>query len=126
MSTLSLTAAPVDIEIEQGSDSAIEFQLTKNGAAIDISNDDVRFTAKDAYGGTTTIATKTNGVGEHSVPVDGKTIFILTTEDTTVAGQEGYQVTWYYEVRRFDPDSELDIVHLKGKLILKPMVGTSA
>lgn len=126
MSTLSLTAAPVDIEVEQGSDSAIEFQLTKNGDAIDISNDDVSFTAKDAYGGTTTIATKTNGTGEHSIPGQGKTIFILTKEDTTVIGQEGYTVTWYYEVRRWDPDSELDIVHMKGKLVLKPMVGTSA
>jgi hypothetical protein len=126
---LNLVPDEVDLELLQGDDIPIEFQiLTVNDAGavvpIDISNDTIKFTARDFKGGAVTIATKSNVPGQHIDPATGKTTFILTATDTKVIGQEGSRVKWVYEVRRVDGATGRQTTHFQGKLILDGMVGT--
>lgn len=124
--TLSLTPANYTIELVQGVDSVIEFQILRGGLPVDITNDTIDFTARDGYGGTVTIATKQNLPGQHTDPTNGKTVFLLSRTDTRVVGSEGYDVRWVYEVRRIMASSGYQMVHISGDLVLKAMVGTSS
>lgn len=123
---LDLTPEIVNIELQQGADYVIEFQLTDNlGAGVDLTNDEVKFTAKSDFAGTVTIATKTNGPGQHSTPADGKTKFTLTKADlTTLTPADA--VVWKYEVRRVFAGSGLEVIYIHGDLLLMPSVGLSA
>lgn len=123
---LDLTPEIININVQMGTDVTIEFQLTDNsGAPVDITLDSVKFTAKDAFAGTVKIPTKTNGVGQHSSPTTGKTIFVLTRSElvNTPATDE---VTWVYEIRRVFAGSGREVIYIHGDLILSPSVGTSA
>lgn len=126
--TISLLPAEINLEIEQAADSTIEFQLkryddvTATWVAEDITNDTVKFTAKDDFGGTTTITTKANDAGEHSTPASGKTVFKLTKEETDPDATS--DVVWRYEVRRLINGTGDEIVYMKGKLTLAKTVGT--
>lgn len=122
MSKLSLLPVVIDISVVQDSDNLIEFQLTDgSGNAVDITNDSVQFTARATHAGTLKIATKTNGVGDHSVPLAGKTQFNLSRTDLTTATL-GLQVNWVYEVRRLIAGVQ-EVVYVSGALILAPSVG---
>src|SRR5512133_1243361 len=82
---VSLLPAVIDIEVVQGTDNIIEFQLTDSaGVAVDITSDTVEFTARDSYGGTQKIHLD-NGVGEHYEPLQGKTRFTLDKTLTATA-----------------------------------------
>lgn len=124
--TLSLLPAEIDLEIEQGADSTIEFQLKRyeDGVWIDedITNDSVKLTAKDDFGGTTTITTKVNTSGQHTSPTEGKTRFKLTKAETST-GDAGSNVIWRYEIRRVLANTD-EIVYMKGKMTLAKTVGT--
>lgn len=123
--TVSLLPADIDLEIEQGADSTIEFQLKRyeNSTWIneDITNDTVEFTARDDFGGTTTIITKLNEAGEHAYPAEGRTRFKLTKAETI--SDAGSNVIWRYEVRRVVNGTGDEIVYMKGKLTLAKTVG---
>ncbi len=123
---LDLTPEIINIELQQGADATIEFQLLNGaGAVVDITLDSIKFTAKDAFAGTVKIATKTNGVGQHSDPLTGKTIFVLTKTDlTTLTPAE--EVPWVYEIRRVFPSTGREVIYIHGDLTLAPSVGLSA
>jgi hypothetical protein len=122
---LDLTPEIINIDVVQKTDATIEFQLTDGaGAAVDISNDDVKFTARTEFGGTATIATKTNGVGQHSTPGDGKTVFILTKANLTTV-TPGDEVLWVYEVRRKFAGTLREVVYIQGNLKLTPAIDVS-
>lgn len=123
---VDLTPEVINIDVQQGTDNPLEFQLTDNdGAAVDITSDAVKFTAKDFYGGEVTIATKTNSTGEHSTPSDGKTVFVLTKTDLTTLTPDS-QVSWYYEVRRVFSGSGYEVIYIQGVLNLMASVGLDA
>ena len=123
---LDLTPEIIDIELQQGADAVITFQLTDNaGTGVDITLDAVKFTAKDDFAGTVKIATKTNTAGQHTTPGSGETTFTLTKSDlTTLTPAE--EETWKYEVRRIIAGSGREVIYIHGDLILKPSVGLDA
>lgn len=121
--TLDLTPEIVHLDVQQGTDNAIEFQLTDNdGNPVDLTNDNVKFTARDEFGGTVTIATKTNSPGQHLDPANGKTIFVLTKTDLETLTPDS-QTTWKYEVRRVFAATNYEVIYIHGNLILEPSVG---
>ncbi len=121
--TVDLTPEIVHLDVQQGTDNAIEFQLTNNlGAAVDLTSENVKFTARDDFAGAITIATKTNGPGQHSDPANGKTIFVLTKTDLDTLTPDS-QVTWKYEVRRVFAVTNYEVIYIHGNLILEPSVG---
>lgn len=125
---LDLAPDPKDMEVFAGTDNTIEVTLLNatTSAAIDITSDDVKFTAKDALGGSVVkIATKTNSVGEHSDPTNGKTRFQLTKEELVLATATA-QEAWWYEVRRVISGSSDEVVYMHGQLRVKPSVGTGS
>lgn len=124
--TVDLTPEVIHLEVQQGTDNTLEFQLTDNdGVAVDLTLDAVKFTAKDGYGGTVTIATKTNTSGSHSDPTAGKTLFVLTKTDLTVATPDA-EVDWVYEIRRVFFGTNREVIYIHGDLRLMPSVGLSA
>lgn len=123
---LDLTPEIINLEVQQGTDVTIEFQLTDNaGVAVDISLDSVKLTAKDGFGGTTTIATKTNGPGQHSTPAQGKSLFVLTKAELTTLTPDS-EVGWKYEVRRVFSGTLREVIYIHGDLLLMPSVGLSS
>jgi hypothetical protein len=123
--TIDLLPATVNIEAMQGTDITIEFQLQDGaGTAVDITNDTVEVTVKDAFGGTTKIATISNGPGDHSDPTAGKTQITWGKADTAPSPAD--QVDWVYEVRRVLSGSEKEVVYIQGTLSLFPTVGLSS
>lgn len=123
--TIDLLPATVNIEAMQGTDITIEFQLQDGaGTAVDITNDTVEVTVKDAFGGTTKIPTITNSAGQHSDPTNGKTVITWAKEDTAPSPAD--QVDWVYEVRRVLSGSGKEVVYIQGTLSLFPTVGLSS
>jgi len=120
-----LDASPVkiDLRVPDGTDVDVEFQLTDGTDPINITSDDVMFTAKSVPQGVVKVATKTNGVGDHSSPAIGKTVFALTRTELALADEEVPE-TWAYEVRRSSGGKER--VYISGVLRVGPMVGTDA
>lgn len=124
--SLDLSPEIINIEVQQGTDATITFQLTdEDGAAVDITLDGVKFTAKDDFAGTVKIATKTNGSGQHADPTDGQTTFVLTKSDLTAAS-DTEEETWKYEVRRVFAGTGREVIYIHGDLVLKPSVGLDA
>lgn len=85
-----------DIEIIRGDSETIEFELTDNGEAVDLTGSEVFFTAKPALtndAGDTTAVIKKN-VTSHSDPTEGKTQIILTSTDTNVTPG-----IYYYDIQ---------------------------
>ena len=126
MATTKLTVGPtiIDIDVIQGTDALLTFQYEKkvNGVwvPVDITNDRIKFTARDSDGGVITINTKTNVPGDHVDPSNGKTLFRLTQTDTL--SDPTSKVVWSYEVRHID-ESDREFVFVKGRLNLLPTVG---
>jgi hypothetical protein len=124
--SLDLSPEIINIEVQQGTDAPITFQLTdEDGTGVDITNDAVKFTAKDDFAGTVKIATKTNESGEHEDPATGQTTFVLTKTDLT-ATSDTEEETWKYEVRRVFAGTGREVIYIHGDLILKPSVGLDA
>ncbi len=123
MNTLDALATTIDIKVLSETDNTFEFTLTDSaGAAVDITNDTVKFTTRDHREGTAKIATKTNAPGGHSDPTHGKTRFTLSKADLTLNPQTD-PVTWIYEVRRIVAVTLQEIVYVEGNLYVKPNVG---
>jgi len=122
---LDLTPEIINIELQQGTDNTITFQLTNNaGVGVDLTLDAVSFTAKDDFDGTAMIETMTNAAGFHEDPTSGETTFILTKEDlTTLTPTEESQ--WRYEVRRIFSGTLREVIYIHGIITLKPSVGLS-
>jgi hypothetical protein len=124
--SLDLTPEIINLEVQQGTDVVITFQLTDgDGVAVDISLDSVKFTAKDEFAGDVMIATKTNSPGQHEDPSDGQTTFTLTKTNLTTETPAD-EVTWKYEIRRVFASSAREVVYIHGDLTLKPSVGLDA
>lgn len=122
---IDLTPEIINLEVQQGADATITFQLTDNlSVPVDVTNDEVKFTAKDGFGGTVTIATKTNGPGQHDDPALGKTMFVLTKADLTTATPDS-EVDWKYEIRRVFNGTNREVIYIHGDLRLMPSVGLS-
>lgn len=123
---LDLTPEIINIELQQGADAVLTFQLTNNaGVAVDLTLDTVKFSAKDGFAGATMIATKTNGPGQHETPLTGMTTFVLTKANLTVAEADS-QTTWKYEIRRIVATSLREIIYIHGDLTLMPSVGVTS
>lgn len=123
MSTLAIVPTKVNLVIKRGTDNTIEFQLLDSaGAAIDITNDTIMFTARDTYAGAVKIPTKTNGVGAHSTPTSGKTRFKILRTEVDDEATATAATTWLYEVRRISASGD-EVVYLEGYLQIDPAVG---
>jgi hypothetical protein len=119
---LSLLPVIVHIEVVQGTDAKIEFQLTDgNGVGSNISGDEVQFTARDTFNGTVKIALS-NNAAQHSDPVTGKTIFVLPKAQL-VTEDPSSETSWVYEVRRIFATTAYELVYFEGELRLKATVG---
>lgn len=124
--SLDLTPEVINLELQQETDATITFQLADgDGDGVDITNDEVKFTAKDDFAGTVKIATKTNGVGQHVDPTTGKTTFVLSKADLTAA-VDTEEETWKYEIRRVFSGTGREVIYIHGDLLLKPSVGLDA
>jgi hypothetical protein len=122
---LSLVPEKIKIKQMQNTDAEVEFQILKgDGTPRDLTNHAVKFTAKSDYGGTVMIETKTNAVGEHTDPTEGKTMFVITKDDTTT-DTPADEVSWVYEVRLVEGNGQ-ESVYVYGELALVPVVGTDA
>jgi hypothetical protein len=120
---LDLSPEVINLEIQQGTDVSIEVQLTNGtGAPVNITNDTIKITAKDEFGGVIKIATKTISPGNHSDPANGKTIFTWSKADTTTTTPKD-EVDWKWEVRRVLSGSAAEVVYIHGDLKLMPSVG---
>ena len=118
MSTVSLLPLIVNLQVVQNTDNQIEFVLTDNGSAVDLTNDTVTLVMKTNYGGTLKI-NKSNGPGGHSDPTNGKTRFLLTKTEmqgSNIAVPE----TWVYQLRRIVAGSLDEIVYFAGDVLLTP------
>ena len=122
MTTLAVLPVAVDINVTRGTDNTLEFTFTNAaGTAENLTGDTVKFTARDGYGATVKIATKTNTT--HTDPTAGKTRFTLSQADLTEAGADVTRpIVWYYEVRRLVGGSTPAIVWFQGLLNLYPAV----
>lgn len=118
MSTLSLLPETIHIQVAQNTSNVIEFTLTDAGDAVDITNDTVTFVVKTGYGGTSKIS-KSNGVGAHSTPLEGKTRFTLSKTETTGVSVSVSE-SWVYQVRRIVAGSGDEIVYMQGNFYLNP------
>jgi hypothetical protein len=121
---LDLTPEVINIECQQGTHVTVEFRLTEDGAALDITNDTIKVTVKDGFGGITMITTITKGPGEHSDPTDGKTLITWTKAMTTTPFPTD-ELYWKYEVRRVAATSLAEVVYIHGDFKLMPSVGTA-
>jgi hypothetical protein len=119
---LDLTPEIVNLEIQQGTSVSIEVQLTRGGSAVDITNDTIKITAKDEFGGVVTIPTKSIGPGNHTDPANGKTAFAWSKAETTTTTPKD-EVDWKWEVRRVLSGSAAEVVYMHGDLRLMPSVG---
>lgn len=120
---LKIVPAEVNLRVMRGTDNTIEFTLTDaDEVAIDITNDTVKFTARDAYAGTVKIATKTNAPGGHSTPAGGKTRFKILRTEIDDEAAETVATTWLYEVRRILAGSSDEILYFQGELKILPAV----
>lgn len=123
---MDLSALPTTCKLSvlSETDNAFEFTLTDDaGAAVDITNDTVKFTARDRREGTIKIATKTNAPGGHSTPASGKTRFTLSKTDLSLGTAPDTPQAWVYEVRRIVAVTLQEIVYIEGELYVKPNVG---
>jgi len=120
---LDLTPEIVNLEVQQGTDVSIEVQLTDGaGVAVNITNDTIKVTAKDAFGGTIKIPTKTISPGNHTDPTAGKTAFSWSKIETATSTSTD-EVDWKWEVRRVLSGSGAEVVYIHGDLKLMPSVG---
>lgn len=127
--TISLLPVEIDISVVQGTTATLDFQLKKYDTATaawvaeDITSDSVKFTAREDYGGTVKISTKTNASGQHLDAVNGKTRFVLSKTEIALADAAS-SATWRYEVRRVVGGAGDEIVYMRGKLKIDKTVGT--
>lgn len=120
---LDLTPEIVNLDIQQGTDVSIEVQLTNNLAVpVNITNDTIKVTAKDAFGGTIKIPTKSITPGNHTDPVNGKTAFSWSKVETATTTPAD-EVDWKWEVRRVLSGSGAEVIYIHGDLKLMPSVG---
>lgn len=120
--SLDLTPEVINIEAQQGTHVTVEFRLTLDGAAVNITNDTIKVTVKDAFGGVTMINTISNGPGQHTDPTNGKTQITWTKTNTTTLTPKD-EVYWKYEVRRVQASSLAEVIYIHGDLKLMPSVG---
>lgn len=130
MADLDLVPDPTNMEVFSDTDNVVEFQLLDatdpdNPVPIDITNDTVKFVARDTHEGTEKIPTKSNGPGNHSDAVNGKTQFLLAKTELDLSNA-GVTETWVYEVRRIIAGSGYEVIYIWGDLKVKPQVGQSA
>ena len=120
---LDLRPVVVDLELVQGTDNPIEFQLRDGaGNPISIVGDTIKFTARDGYNGQVKI-TLSNNPAQHSDPSIGKTIFLLS-KTLTATLDLASETAWLYEVRRIAADG-LETVYFTGSVLLEPTVGAA-
>lgn len=131
MASVSFLPIKLDINIKKGTDQTLRFQLTDGsslqgtgGNPIDITLDDIKFTAKDGYAGTCKIATITALAGTHPNPTNGEFLVALSSADTALASSN-VTTCWLYEIRRVIGGGAGDeVVYMEGNLFVEPAVGT--
>ena len=81
------------LEIIRGDDTNLEVSFTdENDVAVDISNDNLVFTAKSDFTSSGVISVSVAS-GEHSDPTNGKTNILLSHDDTDIdAGNYFYDI----------------------------------
>lgn len=118
-----LVPTPRTVIVQAGNDERFDAMILEDGEALDISAATVTFTAKSGRGGTTKIATKTNGPSGHVAPTEGRTRFLLERTDLVLT-DAAQSETWWYEVRV--KIGSLQQVYIWGPLIVQAAVGESA
>ncbi len=118
---VAVVPSVIDLQLVKDADTTFEFILTDgNCEPVDISADSVRITVRDYLGGALKIQ-KTNSVGGHSDPTQGKTEFTIARTDIT----DTLTVThtrWVYEIRRIQVGGS-ESVHIEGNFIVDLSVG---
>lgn len=123
--TISYPAPSVlNLVIERDADTTLTFVLLDALGLhpVDITNDTVKFTASDTYGGTAQIATLTKTTGQHTDPTNGKTAFAITKAIINAAASSTKESCWVYEVRRLTGGTSPEVVHIVGELRVQPSV----
>lgn len=137
---LDITPTEIDLVITRGADQSLAFRLTDRGGrassgahpsvgdddgeVVDITLDNVKFTAKDKLGGTVKIATKTK-VPPHTDNTNGLTTVEIDKTEIDDEASATESVDWVYEVRRVIGGGTGDeVVHIAGKLTVEPVAGT--
>ncbi len=73
------------LEIIRGDDTNLDVTFTdENDVAIDISNNNLIFTAKSDLTSSSGVISVEVASGEHSVPIEGKTNILLSHSDTDI------------------------------------------
>jgi hypothetical protein len=113
----------LNLYVARGTDNSLSFTIKNDsGTAIDITNDTITFTAREDFAGPTKIPTKSNGVGQHSDPTNGITVFVVAKEDIDDEAFPAKDSVWKYEVRRIASGSGDEFVHYQGNFTVKPSV----
>jgi hypothetical protein len=112
----------VDIELTRGTTNPIEVTFTNPilGENYNIAADTILMTVKESYTAAVAFLTKTNLPGEHSAPLDGKTIIIISKAEIEDAPNEGTLRVLYYEIRRIVPAPASDTVFFSGYFKIYP------
>ncbi len=123
---VSLLPKIEDLLLTRGTDNRLEFRLTNpvTGQPVDLTNDTVKFTVKDSYGGTVKIGLE-NTPGMHSAQADGRTQFVVTREAIADATHTGTITDWVYEVRRLVSGAD-EVVYFAGIFSLRPTAAPAA
>jgi len=111
------------IEILADTDTELRFRLTdSDGKSIDISLDQVDFTARDTIEGVE-LLTYSNAPGEHEDAGNGITAFTVLRADINGALDPADEsADWVYEVRRIRPAGQ-QYVHIQGQFLVRPSIG---
>ena len=118
---VAIIPAEICIRFVRGTDSTFEcILLDGRGEPVNITDDEVRLTAKDRAGGTIKIQ-KCNCPGMHSDAPNGRTSYTFVPEDITES-QGTDRLEWVYEVRRIRSFGD-EAVHITGPFIVDPQVG---
>lgn len=106
-----------DRDVMAATDVTLQFQLFNDAGPINITNDIVKVYVVDDDG-TSILLPKSNGVGQHSDPLNGKTAVTFTKAELTT--HVFSRVRWWYEVRRIAGGTGPERVHIVGELRILP------
>lgn len=117
-----------DVILKEGTTATLDIVLSNTPIedpdifiAADLTSSTVILTAKD--NDDVVVLAKTNTPGNHSSPLEGRTIFTINVADTIgliPAGKSSEN--FKYEVRRTEVGGQ-EYVHLEGKIIISEAVG---
>lgn len=107
---VKLVPSRCDMEIMPNTDVPFTACLLDQAGPVDITLDAIQLTVYDQQGAV--VYFKSNGVGEHAVPAEGKTSFLLPRKLTKAIQRN----TWTFEIRRIITDPDRQYVYIVGEI----------